>query len=184
MRDARPGVTIVLVAGVSGSGKSTVGALLAGRLGWAFADGDSFHPAANVAKMAAGTPLTDDDRWPWLDAIGAWMDERDAAGEIGVVACSALKRAYRAVLLDGRPAARMVFLTVSHDLDRTRLAGRAWAFFPRSSRIRSSATWNCRPQPKTRWSYRPMARRRNWWPRSSPACTSWPRPGANQAVAC
>jgi gluconokinase len=130
VRGARPGVTIVLVAGVSGSGKSTVGALLAGRLGWAFADGDSFHPAANVAKMAAGTPLTDDDRWPWLDAIGAWMDERDAAGEVGVVACSALKRAYRAVLLDGRPAARMVFLTVSHDLDRTRLAGRPGHFFP------------------------------------------------------
>ena len=103
MRGARPGVTIVLVAGVSGSGKSTVGALLAGRLGWAFADGDSFHPAANVAKMAAGMPLTDDDRWPWLDAIGAWMDERDAAGEAGVVACSALKRTYRRCSWTGGP---------------------------------------------------------------------------------
>ena len=121
---------IVVVAGVSGSGKSTIGALLAGRLGWAFADGDSFHPAANVAKMAAGTPLTDEDRWPWLGAIGAWMDERAAAGESGVVACSALKRAYRGVLLDGRPAARLVFLDVPHDLDVKRLSARHGHFFP------------------------------------------------------
>jgi gluconokinase len=69
------------------------------------------HPASNVAKMAAGMPLTDHDRWPWLGAIGAWMDERAAADESGVVACSALKRAYRDVLLDGRPAARLVFAT-------------------------------------------------------------------------
>lgn len=120
---------IVVVAGVSGSGKSTVGALLAGRLGWAFADGDSFHPAASVTKMAAGTPLTDDERWPWLGAIAAWMDERDAAGQSGVVACSALKRAYRDALLDGRPAARLVFLDVSHDADVTRLSARRGHFF-------------------------------------------------------
>ena len=67
---------ILIVAGVSGSGKTTVGALLAGRLGWRFADADDFHPAANIAKMRAGIPLTDADRWPWLNAIGAWMDER------------------------------------------------------------------------------------------------------------
>jgi gluconokinase len=121
---------IVVMAGVSGSGKSTVGALLAGRLGWAFADGDSFHPAANVAKMAAGIPLTDDDRRPWLDAIAAWMDERTAAGDSGVVACSALKRAYRDVLLDGRPAARLVFLDIGHDTDVARLAARHGHFFP------------------------------------------------------
>ncbi len=121
---------IVVMAGVSGSGKSTVGALLAGRLGWAFADGDSFHPAANVAKMAAGIPLTDDDRRPWLGTIAAWMDERTAAGESGVVACSALKRAYRDVLLDGRPAARLVFLDIGHDEDMARLAARHGHFFP------------------------------------------------------
>ena len=121
---------IVVVAGVSGSGKSTIGALLAARLGWAFADGDSFHPAANVAKMAAGMPLTDGDRWPWLGAIGAWMDDRAAAGESGVMACSALKRAYREVLLDGRPGVRLVFLTVDHDLDVTRLTARHGHFFP------------------------------------------------------
>jgi gluconokinase len=121
---------IVVVAGVSGSGKSTIGALLAGRLGWAFADGDSFHPAASVTKMAAGIPLTDDDRRPWLGAIGAWMDERAAAGDSGVVACSALKRAHRDVLLDGRPAARLVFLDISHDTDVARLAARHGHFFP------------------------------------------------------
>jgi len=124
------GATIVVLAGVSGSGKSTIGAMLADRLGWAFADGDSFHSAASVAKMAAGTPLTDDDRRPWLAAIGAWMDERTAAGEFGIVACSALKRAYREVLLDGRPAARLVFLDVPRDLDMARLTAREGHFFP------------------------------------------------------
>lgn len=120
---------IVVVAGVSGSGKSTVGALLASRLGWAFADGDSFHPAANVAKMTAGTPLSDEDRGPWLNAIGTWMDERAAAGESGVMACSALKRAYRAELLDGR-SARLAFLDLPHDLDQVRLGARRGHFFP------------------------------------------------------
>jgi gluconokinase len=118
------------VAGVSGSGKTTVGMLLAQRLGWPFADGDSFHSAANVAKMRAGQPLTNADRRPWLDAIAAWMDERIAAGQSAVVACSALRRAYRAVLLDGRPAARMVFLQVSHDEDAGRLTSRHGHFFP------------------------------------------------------
>jgi len=121
---------IVIVAGVSGSGKTTVGSLLAARMGWPFADGDTFHPAANVAKMVAGVALTDDDRWPWLAAIGTWMDERAAAGESGVVACSALKRAYRDVLLAGRPAARMVFLDVSHDVGLLRLQARHGHFFP------------------------------------------------------
>src|SRR6266567_4611663 len=101
---------ILIVAGVSGSGKTTVGALLAGRLGWRFADADGFHPAANVEKMRAGIPLTDDDRWPWLRAIAAWMDERIARSEPAVITCSALKRSYRDLLLDGRPGARMIFL--------------------------------------------------------------------------
>jgi gluconokinase len=121
---------IVLLAGVSGSGKTTVGILLAERLGWTFADGDSFHSAANVARMRAGQPLTDEDRWPWLGAIAAWMDERIAAGQSAVVACSALRRAYRDVLLDGRPAARMIFLQVSHDQDASRLTARQGHFFP------------------------------------------------------
>jgi carbohydrate kinase (thermoresistant glucokinase family) len=121
---------IVVVAGVSGSGKTTVGTLLAARLGWTFADGDGFHPAANVARMRAGLPLTDADREPWLDAITAWMDRQTAAGRSAVIACSALRRAYRARLLGGRPAARMVFLLLSRAEGETRLAARAGHFFP------------------------------------------------------
>jgi len=120
----------VILAGVSGSGKTTVGRLLADRLGWPFADGDSFHPPANVAEMAAGIPLTDDDRWPWLAAIGASMDARIAAGGSGVVACSALKRRYRDVLRQGRPEVRLVFLDVSRDEDLARLRARSGHFFP------------------------------------------------------
>jgi len=121
---------IVIVAGVSGSGKTTVGTLLAAKLGWPFADGDSFHPAANVAKMAAGVALTDDDRWPWLAAIGAWMDDRSRDGGSAVLACSALKLAYRQDLLADRPQARMVFLDSGHDTDARRLAARRGHFFP------------------------------------------------------
>ena len=123
-------LVIVIVAGVSGSGKTTVGALLAGRLGWRFADADDFHPAANVAKMRAGIPLTDTDRWPWLRAIAAWMDERIGQGEDAVLACSALKRSYRDELLDGRPAARMVFLAPDREVLARRLAARHGHFFP------------------------------------------------------
>jgi gluconokinase len=121
---------IIIVAGVSGSGKSTVGTLLAGRLGWPFADADRFHTAANIAKMRAGIPLTDEDRRPWLRAIGAWMDERIARGESAVVTCSALKRSYRDQLLDGRPDARMVFLAVDREVLARRLAARHGHFFP------------------------------------------------------
>ncbi|HYY19128.1 MAG TPA: gluconokinase [Streptosporangiaceae bacterium] len=121
---------IVIVAGVAGSGKTTVGTLLAGRLGWRFADGDDLHPAANVAKMRAGIPLTDTDRRPWLRAIAAWMDARIEQGEDAVVACSALRRRSRDLLLDGRPAARMVFLAVDREVLDRRLAARHGHFFP------------------------------------------------------
>jgi gluconokinase len=121
---------IVIVAGVSGSGKTTVGALLAGRLDWRFADADDFHPAANVEKMRAGIPLTDADRLPWLRAIAAWMDERIGHGEDAVLACSVLKRSYRDLLLDGRPAARMVFLAPGREVLARRLAARHGHFFP------------------------------------------------------
>ena len=121
---------IVIVAGASGSGKTTVGAMLAGRLGWRFADADDFHPAANIEKMRAGIPLTDQDRWPWLRAIAAWMDERIARGEPTVVTSSALKRSYRDMLLGGRPDARMVFLVVDREVLARRLAARHGHFFP------------------------------------------------------
>lgn len=124
------GPMILIVAGLSGSGKTTVGAMLAGRLGWPFADADDFHPAANVEKMRAGLPLTDDDRWPWLRAIGAWMDERIAGNESAVVTCSALKRSYRDLLLGGRPQAQMIFLAVGRDVLARRLAARHGHFFP------------------------------------------------------
>jgi gluconokinase len=120
---------ILIVAGVSGSGKTTVGALLAGRLGWRFADADTFHPEANVAKMRAGLPLTDADRGPWLRAIADWMDALIAAGESGVVTCSALKRRYRDFMLTGRPAT-MVLLEVSRAELERRVAARPGHFFP------------------------------------------------------
>ena len=123
-------MTILIVAGVAGSGKTTMGAMLAGRLGWPFADADDFHPAANVEKMRAGIPLTDEDRWPWLRAIAAWTDERIAAGESAVLGCSALKRSYRDVLLGGRPQARMIFLDVAPEELARRLAARYGHFFP------------------------------------------------------
>jgi gluconokinase len=121
---------ILIIAGPSGSGKTTVGAMLAGRLHWSFADADSFHPAANIEKMRHGQPLTDEDRWPWLEAICAWMDERIAAGESAVVTCSALRRAYREKLLAGRPEARMVFLFADPETLARNLTGRHGHFFP------------------------------------------------------
>ncbi len=120
---------IVIVAGVSGSGKSTVGALLAGRLGWPFTDGDLMHPEANIAKMARGEPLTDEDRMPWLRAIGECMDERIAADRPVILACSALKRRYRDLLLADRPTARIAFLQLDREVAARRLAGRHGHFF-------------------------------------------------------
>jgi gluconokinase len=121
---------IVIVAGVAGSGKTTVGGLLAHRMHWRFADGDVFHPAANIAKMHAGIPLTDEDRQPWLRAITAWMDQRIANGESAVVACSALRRSSRDALLGGRPGARLIFLAVDRDVADRRCAARLGHFFP------------------------------------------------------
>ena len=118
-----------MIAGVAGSGKTTIGERLASRLGWRFADGDSFHPAANVAKMRAGIPLTDADRGPWLAAITSWMDDVIASGQSAVLACSALKRSYRQELLGGREQAVMVFLEVSREQDEARVSRREGHFF-------------------------------------------------------
>jgi gluconokinase len=120
---------IVLIGGVAGSGKTTVGALLANGLQWRYADADAFHPPANIAKMRSGVPLTDADRQPWLQAITAWMDERISAGESAVAGCSALKQRYRDELLAGRPAARLAFLEVSRAVAHARLAARHGHFF-------------------------------------------------------
>jgi gluconokinase len=122
---------ILIVAGVAGSGKTTVGALVAERLRWRFADADTFHPPANVEKMRNGEPLTDEDRLPWLRAIMAWMDERIAAGQSGVITCSALRRSYRDMLLEGRPTATMVFLEVDQEILLRRVSARPDHFFPR-----------------------------------------------------
>jgi carbohydrate kinase (thermoresistant glucokinase family) len=123
---------VVIVMGVSGSGKSTVGTLLAGRLQWEFEDGDWFHPAANVDKMHQGIPLTDDDRWPWLHAIAGWIDATRDAGSHGVIAVSALKRRYREVLIGKRPDVRLVYLQGDEELIARRLATRHEHFMPAS----------------------------------------------------
>ncbi|WP_019928735.1 gluconokinase [Nocardia sp. BMG111209] len=125
-----PSPPILLVMGVSGSGKTTIGSLLAGRLGWEYAEADGFHPPANVEKMAAGHPLTDEDRWPWLAAIGAWIDRTSAAGRAGVVTCSALKRSYRDLLRDGRPQVRLIYLDADPETVARRLTARHGHFFP------------------------------------------------------
>jgi gluconokinase len=120
---------IVVVAGVAGCGKTTVGQLLAERLGWLFTDGDTLHPAANIAKMRAGVPLTDSDREPWLAAMGSWMDEVHASGQSAVLACSALRRRYRAELVGERDYAVMVFLTITRERCEIRLHDRHGHFF-------------------------------------------------------
>jgi carbohydrate kinase (thermoresistant glucokinase family) len=131
---------LALIMGVSGAGKSTVGPLLAARLGVPFADADAFHPPANIAKMSRGEPPTDADRWPWLDAIGAWLDAQQAAGAGGVVTCSALKRIYRQHLLGARPLVRLVFLQGEPALIAARQAARAGHFMPTSLMASQFAT--------------------------------------------
>ena len=120
----------LIVMGVSGSGKSTIAAGLATRLGWTFEDGDKFHPASNVAKMSAGHPLTDEDRLPWLQAIANEIGRVCEAGGHVVIACSALKRVYRDVLIRGRTDVRFVFLDGSQTLIAERLAARKGHFMP------------------------------------------------------
>jgi gluconokinase len=121
---------IVVVMGVSGSGKTTIGTALATRLGWAFVEGDDWHPPQNVAKMSAGTPLTDEDRWPWLDRLNAELRAREARGESVVVTCSALKQSYRDRLTRGLARWELVFLYGSFELLSKRIAERKHRFMP------------------------------------------------------
>lgn len=130
--------THLVVMGVSGSGKTTVAEGVVGRTGWVFAEADAFHPQANIDKMASGTPLTDEDRWPWLRHLGAWMAEHGAKGEDTVITCSALKRVYRDVLRAEVEALgaghRVVFahLDGSAEIIAARLEGRQGHFMPAS----------------------------------------------------
>ncbi len=120
----------LVVMGVSGSGKSTIADRLAIRIGWRYEDGDTFHPPANVAKMSAGQPLTDEDRWPWLQAIADEIDRTCRVRERAVIACSALKRTYRDILVHGRDDVRIIFLEGTKDLIAARLAARKGHFMP------------------------------------------------------
>jgi gluconokinase len=129
-RVASGGVTvrIVVVTGVAGTGKTTVGRALAARLGWPYAEGDSFHPPANVRAISAGLPLTDAQRWPWIERIASWIDGQLRGGQPGVVSCSALRRAYRERLTGGRAEVALVFLDGPPSLTAARLAARRGHF--------------------------------------------------------
>ncbi|MDN5790865.1 MAG: gluconokinase [Micrococcales bacterium] len=123
---------IIVVMGVSGSGKSTVARAVAATMGWDFAEGDNFHSASNVAKMHSGHPLTDADRWPWLEAIGDWISAQVSRGESGVVTCSALRRAYRDLLRQGRPAVRFLDVSAPEQTIEGRMQHRSGHFMPPS----------------------------------------------------
>jgi len=123
---------LVVVMGVSGSGKTTVAKGIAVSMHWIFAEGDAFHPEANVEKMHSGVPLTDEDRWPWLRLIGEWMSEQEQAGISSVVTCSALRRVYRDVLREGRPAVRFCHITSPESTIADRLEQRQGHYMPPS----------------------------------------------------
>ena len=123
-------MTVVVMIGVSGSGKTTIAEGVARREAWPLLEGDKFHPPANIEKMSHGIPLTDEDRWPWLRAIAAAIDDWRKNGQSGVVACSALKRAYRAILIGDRNDVVLVYLQGSKDLIGQRMASRKGHFMP------------------------------------------------------
>ena len=127
-RDPAPQQPVLVIMGVSGSGKSTVAGILAGQLGWDLEEGDDLHPAANVAKMSQGIPLTDDDRWPWLDRVSSWITEHTTAGIPGIITCSALKRIYR----DRMRGENVVFVHLTGDKDTIgrRISARQDHFMP------------------------------------------------------
>jgi carbohydrate kinase (thermoresistant glucokinase family) len=123
---------VLVVMGVTSSGKTTVAQGLAERRGWPFQEGDSLHPKANVEKMAAGTPLTDEDRWPWLDKVSAWIDARRAAGDSAVITCSMLKRAYRDKVIGDKDDVRLMYLKGDRKVIAARMAKRKGHYMPTS----------------------------------------------------
>ncbi len=123
-------MTVLVVMGVAGSGKTSLAEVLVARLHWPFQEGDALHPPENVAKMSGGTPLTDVDRWPWLDRIAAWIDARLAVGENGIITCSALKRIYRERIIGTRRGVRLVFLWGERELLAQRIRRRRGHFMP------------------------------------------------------
>jgi ribose 5-phosphate isomerase A len=129
-RAHRASPPILVMMGVSGSGKSTIAEALSARLGWPFEEGDSLHPEANIAKMHAGIPLTDADRLPWLERVAGWIDAQRSRKQPGIITCSALKRAYRQIIIGDRPEVRLVYLRGGHDLIAEHLAGRHGHFMP------------------------------------------------------
>jgi len=124
--------TTLVVMGVSGVGKTTIAQAVAGRLGWPYAEGDDFHSAANRSKMAAGSPLTDEDRWPWLRAIAAWVGVHEVSGQSVVVTCSALRREYRDLLRAGHPSVFFVHVSVPEAVLLARLVRRQGHYMPPS----------------------------------------------------
>jgi gluconokinase len=123
---------VLVVMGVSGCGKTTVAAILAGRLDWSFEEGDALHPQANIDKMHAGHPLTDEDRVPWLEKVADWVDERLDAGENGLITCSALKRSYRDLINRRGAGVMFVYLAGSRATIAARLVARQGHFMPPS----------------------------------------------------
>ncbi|HLN77683.1 MAG TPA: gluconokinase [Nocardioidaceae bacterium] len=126
------GPVVLVLMGVSGCGKTAVGRVLASQLGWAFQEGDALHPPANVEKMAAGHPLTDEDRWPWLDLVAGWIDERLDSGQSGIVTCSALRRVYREKLDRRGSGVLFVYLAGDYDLVAARITARHGHYMPPS----------------------------------------------------
>jgi len=137
---------ILVIMGISGSGKSTVAQKLAARLGWPFAEGDTLHPEINIAKMHAGIPLTDADRQPWLERVAAWIDAQRAKKEPGIITCSALKRTYRQFIIGDRPEVRLVYLRGGRDLIAQHVAERQGHFMP-ASLLRSQIDTLEEPEP-------------------------------------
>lgn len=123
---------VVVIMGVSGSGKTTIGRALAERLGWPYEEGDALHPRANVEKMSRGIPLTDEDRWPWLKLVAQWIDGQLAAGQPGIITCSLLKRSYRDLVIDARKDVKLLYLRGEKSVIADRMAHRKGHFMPPS----------------------------------------------------